>query len=153
MLINATLCYVRDNTRTLMLFRNKKINDIHKGKWNGLGGKFLAGESPEECAVREVAEESGLIVRRMQMKGVLTFPGFDGENDWVVFVFLIKDFTGTLTESPEGRLAWINTHELLDLPLWEGDRVFLPWLDQPGFFSGKFNYTKGVLTGHHVVFY
>ena len=82
MIINATLCYLRRDRYTLMLYRNKKPDDIHQGKWNGLGGKFEAGETPEECACREVREESGLIPDELVLKGVLTFPCFDGVNDW-----------------------------------------------------------------------
>ena len=77
----ATLCYIRDGEKTLMLHRNKKANDMHEGKWNGLGGKVEGGESPEACAIREVLEESGLVVSKPQYKGFITFPNFDGEND------------------------------------------------------------------------
>jgi 8-oxo-dGTP diphosphatase len=153
MVINATLCYVRHNNHTLMLRRSKKKNDIHTGKWNGLGGKFEIGETPEECARREILEESGLSVSSLRMKGILTFPCFDGENDWIVFVFLTRNFTGSLIDSPEGDLQWIPDNALLNLPLWEGDTIFLPWLDRNVFFSGKFIYSKGKLLGHSVVFY
>ena len=72
----ATLCYIRQNNKTLMLHRVKKKNDIHQDKWNGLGGKFLPGETPEECVVREVKEESGLHIIKPELKGILTFPEF-----------------------------------------------------------------------------
>jgi len=87
----ATLCYIKDNStnKTLMLYRNKKENDYHEGKWNGLGGKFELGETPEECAIRELKEESGLTVENPKLKGLLTFPNFDGVDDWYVFVFVI----------------------------------------------------------------
>ena len=85
----ATLCYVRHQGKTLMLHPIKKENDMHAGKWNGLGGKMEAGETPEECAIREVREESGLIAEHLQLKGFLTFPMFDGKKDWYVFVFVI----------------------------------------------------------------
>ncbi len=143
--ILATLCYVMDGQRTLMLFRNRKKNDIHKQKWNGLGGKLEAGETPEECAVREVFEESGLTVTNPFMRGVLTFPLFDGENDWYVFLFEMHEFSGELIDSPEGELAWIPNEELLDLNLWEGDRIFLRWLGKPGLHSGVFRYENGEL--------
>lgn len=152
--INATLCYVRENGRTLMLYRNKKENDLHVGKWNGLGGKFENGETPEDCARREIYEESGLTATDLILKGVLTFPCFDGTNDWVVFVFVIPRFEGTQTDqSPEGDLHWIDDDQLLELPLWEGDRIFLNWLKKPGFFSGKFVYKDGILKDHQVSFY
>ncbi|HPQ40719.1 MAG TPA: 8-oxo-dGTP diphosphatase [bacterium] len=153
MIINATLCYLRRDRYTLMLYRNKKPDDIHQGKWNGLGGKFEAGETPEECACREVREESGLIPDELVLKGVLTFPCFDGVNDWVVFVYVIPAFHGDVIPSPEGRLEWIPDHKLLSIELWEGDRIFLPWLEKPGFFSGKFVYKDGSLLHHKVSFY
>ena len=153
MIINATLCYVRDRDHTLMLFRNKKPNDVHEGKWNGLGGKFINGESPEECALREIEEECGLKCSLLAMRGILTFPQFDGQNDWLVFVFEANQFCGELIESPEGRLEWIENERLMDLNLWEGDRIFLKWLDENRFFSGKFVYKKGILQHYDVVFY
>ncbi|RMH68418.1 MAG: 8-oxo-dGTP diphosphatase [Gemmatimonadetes bacterium] len=150
----ATLCYVKSGGKTLMMHRIKKKNDMHEGKWNGLGGKFNPGETPEMCARREVEEESGLIATRLILKGFLTFPQFDGTHDWYVFVFIIDEFEGELIEnSPEGHLAWIDDSQLLNLNLWEGDRIFLKWLDQPPFFSGKFTYHEGVLIDHSVNFY
>ena len=136
----ATLCYVRYDGKTLMIHRIKKQDDMHAGKWNGLGGKLEPGETPEECAVREIREESGLLVSNLLLKGILTFPVFDSNEDWYTFVFLIRDFKGDLIDSQEGVLRWIGDSELLDLELWEGDRIFIPWLDRPGFFSGKFVY-------------
>jgi 8-oxo-dGTP diphosphatase len=149
----ATLCYVRRDGKTLMIHRVKKANDIHQGKWNGLGGKLEPGETPEECAVREIREESGLIVTGLVFKGMIIFPGFADEQDWYTFLFVADAFDGELIDSPEGNLAWIDDGELLDLELWAGDRVFLPWLDRPGFFSGKFIYEDGVFIEHQVNFY
>ena len=149
----ATLCYVRRNDKTLMIHRVKKENDMHKGKWNGLGGKFEAGETPEECAIREVFEESGLKIANPQLKGILTFPGFANDEDWYAFVYLIREFEGELINSPEGALKWIDDSELMALNLWEGDLIFLPWLDRPGFFSAKFVYKESKLRTHQVVFY
>lgn len=146
----ATLCYLRRNGRTLMLHRVKKANDVHEGKWNGLGGKFEPGESPEECVIREVREESGLKIRRPRLKGVLTFPDFAKGDDWYVFVFTAADFTGRLLDSPEGNLAWIPDSDLLKLNLWGGDRVFLPLLRRRGHFSGKFHYRNGRLAKYSV---
>lgn len=139
--------------QTLMLHRVKKPGDVHAGKWNGLGGKFLAGESPEECALREIHEESGLRARSVELRGVLTFPLFTPGEDWYVFVFISRDFEGDLIDSPEGVLAWIPTDKLFDLELWEGDRIFLPWLDQRLFFSAKFYYRESRLIEHQVSFY
>ncbi len=149
----ATLCYVRRDGETLMVHRNKKANDMHLGKWNGLGGKLEAGETPEECAVREIYEESGLRVSNPLLKGFLTFPGFANDEDWYAFVFVVKEFSGELVESDEGDLEWIDNQHLLELNLWEGDRIFIPWLEQPGFFSARFTYRNNLLFDHQVVFH
>ena len=111
----ATLCYVMDDDKTLMLYRNKKENDYHEGKWNGLGGKLEQGETPEECAIREVYEESGLKVSDPKMKGLITFPMFDGVDDWYVWVFVFKKFEGKQIDSPEGTLEWIQNNKLTKL--------------------------------------
>lgn len=149
----ATLCYVKHNGHTLMLHRVKKQNDMHAGKWNGLGGKLDAGETPEACVIREVWEESGLQIRNPRLRGVLTFPAFANDEDWYAFLFTATEFEGALIDSAEGVLRWVPDGELLALNLWEGDRVFIPWLDQPHFFSGKFVYKAGKLEGYEVVFY
>jgi 8-oxo-dGTP diphosphatase len=149
----ATLCYVRGGGQTLMIHRIKKPNDMHQGKWNGLGGKLEPGETPEECARREIYEESGLTVGRLELKGFLTFPAFSKEEDWYAFVFVATQPEGELIDSTEGVLEWVDDDRLLDLNLWEGDRVFIPWLDRQSFFSGKFIYEDGRLVEHQVVFY
>ncbi|MGM5483140.1 MAG: NUDIX hydrolase [Nanobdellota archaeon] len=149
----ATLCYIKYKGKTLMLHRVKKENDMHEGKWNGLGGKFEAGETPEECVIREIREECGLILKNPVLKGIITFPKFDGLYDWRVFVFVAKDFTGEIIESNEGNLKWIDDEKLLDLNLWDGDKIFLKWLNRTGFFSAKFIYDNGSLIDHNVVFY
>ncbi len=149
----GTLCYVRQSGRTLMLYRNKKPQDFHEGKWNGLGGKLELGETPEECVQREVQEESGLTIQSPVLHGILTFPAFDEVDDWYVFVYTADCFCGELIDSPEGELAWIADGKLMDLNLWEGDRIFLPWIGSGQFFSGKFVYRKGSLVEHEVTFY
>jgi 8-oxo-dGTP diphosphatase len=149
----ATLCYVRQGDQTLMVHRIKNRNDMHEGKWNGLGGKLEPGETPEECAIREIYEESGLKVRHPELKGLLTFPGFANDEDWYAFVFVVTEFTGELIDSPEGDLAWVDNSGLVELNLWEGDKIFLSWLERPGFFSGKFIYQEGKFIDYNVVFY
>ena len=149
----ATLCYVRQDGKTLMIHRVKKQADMHKGKWNGLGGKLEPGETPEECARREIREESGLDVEQLTLKGFLTFPQFSAGEDWYAFVFTAQGVKGSLIESPEGDLAWIDDQCLLELELWEGDRYFIPWLDQAGFFSAKFTYQNGALVDQDAAFY
>ena len=146
----ATLCYVRKSGKTLMLHRVKKANDVHEGKWNGLGGKFEPGESPEDCVIREIREESGLKIRSPKLKGVLTFPGFANNEDWYVFVFIATEFSGRLIDSDEGNLEWVPDQKLLKLNLWEGDKVFLPLLKRRGHFSGKFHYKNGQLAKYSV---
>ena len=115
----ATLCYIRHRDRTLMVHRVKKENDIHAGKWNGLGGKFEPGESPEDCARREILEESGLVARSLRLKGLLTFPEFAQGEDWYAFVFVVDEYEGELIDSPEGNLAWVRNTEIFDLNLWD----------------------------------
>jgi len=155
----ATLCYVQKDDKTLMLYRNKKENDIHEGKWNGLGGKLEEGETPEECVVREIYEESGLKIKNPKLRGLLTFPKFLGNETWYVWLYTANEFTGQLIEndkSEEGKLEWIANSELLNLNLWEGDRIFLKWvLDEKdkGIFSAKFNYKSGKLKEYSVKFY
>lgn len=150
----ATLCYIRRNHQTLMLHRNKKPNDMHEGKWNGLGGKFETGESPEDCIIREVFEESGLIIKNPKLHGFITFPSFDQKDDWYVFIYTCNHFEGELIDSAEGHLEWIDNHKIPDLPLWEGDRIFLKWIDEhEDFFSAKFNYNDSKLEDYSVVFH
>jgi 8-oxo-dGTP diphosphatase len=151
-MILATLCYVKHNGSTLMVHRNRKANDIHEGKWNGLGGKFEAGETPEECVIREVYEESGLSIRSPKLCGLLMFPHFKG-NDWYVFVFTATEFTGELTDSPEGTLEWIPDERVLHLALWESDHIFMPWIHEGKFFSAKFVYEGDQMCEYDVAFH
>lgn len=151
-MILATLCYIHHNNHTLMLHRVKKADDMHAGKWNGLGGKFEPGETPEECVVREVREESGLEIRKPRLVGLLMFPHFKGA-DWYVFVFTAREFEGELIDSSEGHLEWIPDAEVESLLLWESDHVFLPWIREGRFFSAKFIYEGEEMKGYEVVFH
>lgn len=135
-----------------MLLRNKKKNDVHEGKYNGLGGKLEAGESPYECVVREVKEESGLDIKPA-LRGVMTFPLFTPGEDWYVFLYTADDFSGELIDSPEGELEWVEDEKVPGLNLWEGDRHFLKWLYEGHCFSAKFTYKEGKLVDHSVAFY
>lgn len=135
-----------------MVHRNKKANDIHEGKWNGLGGKFEAGETPEECVIREVFEESGLSIRHPKLCGLLMFPKFKG-NDWYVFVFTADAFDGELIDSPEGHLEWVPDENILSLNLWESDHIFMPWIKEGKFFSAKFEYQGDQMCTYDVVFH
>lgn len=149
----ATLAYLRRDGHTLMLHRNARADDHHLGRWNGLGGKFEPGESPEACLRREVREESGLEVQEARLRGVLTFPDFDGEHDWYAFVYVVPRFGGELRASDEGSLHWVPDSEVARLPLWPGDRLFLPWLDRPGVFSATLRYADTRFVGYDAVVY
>ena len=152
-MILATLCYIKNNGHTLMVYRNKKPNDMHEGKWNGLGGKFDPGESPEECIIREVREESGLDIHNPCMHGLLLFPNFKSD-DWYVFVFTASDFSGELiANSPEGVLEWVPDEKLTSLTLWESDQIFFPWLEREYFFSAKFIYDGNEMQTYEVAFH
>lgn len=136
-----------------MLHRIKKVNDMHEGKWNGLGGKIEAGETPEECAIREVREESGLRMINPVLRGIITFPQFSRGDDWYTYIFVANEYSGELIDSNEGVLAWVDNDKLLELPMWSGDPIFMRWLNEPHFFSAKFVYSAGELANYEVVFY
>jgi len=150
----AVLCYVTHEDSVLMLHRNKRKTDYHLGKWNGLGGKFLPGESPEQCLLREVWEESGLQPETYSLRGIITFPLFDGVEDWYTFVYTASSAKKEVIDPEEGTLAWIPRSEVLSLNLWEGDRIFLDWVfNRTEFFSAVFRYRAGEFKDYEVVFY
>ena len=146
----STLAYLKRDGKTLML---EKGRGYQIGKFNGLGGKFDKAETPEECVIREVREESGFVVKSMQLKGFITFPNFDGDNDWFVFIYVVDDFSGEMIASDEGKLHWIDDDKVIAQNIWPGDKVFLPWLAQSKIFSAKFNYKDGEFVDYEVVFY
>ncbi len=151
----ATLGYIRKDSKTLMLHRIKKENDIHEGKWNGVWGKFDPGETPEECMIREIEEETGLIARDPILKGIITAPMFAKWEDWYIFVYEIVDFSWELIECSEWDLEWIDDDRVLWLNLWEWDRYFMEWMQEKKdqIFSGKFVYEDGNLISHTGVFH
>ncbi|MEA3424257.1 MAG: 8-oxo-dGTP diphosphatase [Bacillota bacterium] len=155
-MILSSLCYIRKDGKTLMLKRDKREKDFHKGKFNGVGGKFESGEIPEECLLREVYEETGLKLVDYQYEGIISFPKFDGVNDWYTFVYTSDDFTGDIVDSDEGTLHWINDGELASLNLWEGDPYFLEWIYSSEYkdrtFSAKFIYIDKKYMSHEVIF-
>ena len=133
----ATLCYVKENNKTLMIHRIKKPNDIHQGKWNGLGGKLEAGESPEQCIIREVKEECGFEIIQPRYHGLLVFVDFK-QDDWYVWVFSADHFNGELLgTSDEGNLEWVADENVSKLNLWASDQIFLPWLKSEKIFSAR----------------
>ena len=153
-MVLATLCYVKKDNKTLMIYRNKKPNDMHEGKWNGLGGKLEARESPEDCVMREIKEESGLDIKNPKLVGLLTFPAFDiQKRDWHVFVYIANEFSGELIVSPEGELHWINDDKILDLNLWESDHMFIKWIKEDRFFSAKFIFKEEKVIDYNVTFH
>jgi len=135
-----------------MLHRTKKENDMHKNLWVGLGGKLNAGESPEDCVIREVFEESGLKIQNPTLRGILTFPSFSNHEDWYVFLFVAKDFTGEIGDCAEGELAWIEKDKINDLPMHEGDKYFFQWIDElKGVFSAKFIYEDNIFKEYELI--
>ena len=137
----TTLCYIEKGGQYLMLHRVKKENDENKDKWIGIGGKFEDRESPEDCVLREVKEETGLTLTEYRYRGLVTFVSDRWETEYM-HLFTATGYTGTLrADCDEGELAWIDKKALLELPLWEGDRIFLRLLDQGApFFSLKLVY-------------
>ena len=136
-MVNTTLCYITRGDEVLMLHRVKKEKDINKDKWIGVGGKFEAVESPDECLLREVYEETGLTLTSWKCQGVVTF--LLEENDSVfgeyMYLFTADGFEGELKECDEGELKWVSREFLDSLPKWEGDKIFLDllWRDAPFF--------------------
>ncbi|RHT71928.1 8-oxo-dGTP diphosphatase [Ruminococcaceae bacterium AM28-23LB] len=137
---NTTLCYVEQDGKYLMLLRNKKKQDENAGKWIGVGGKFEEGESPQDCLLREVQEETGLRLTQYRFRGIVTFVSDRYETEYM-HLFTAHGFEGELIPCDEGELKWVEKDEVLSLPLWEGDREFLRLLreDAP-FFSLKLVY-------------
>ncbi|MCD8051667.1 MAG: 8-oxo-dGTP diphosphatase [Clostridiales bacterium] len=144
-MLNTTLCYIEQNGCYLMLHRVKKENDLNHDKWIGVGGKFEDGESPEECVCREALEETGLTLRRPEYRGLVTFVSDRWETEYM-HLFVARDFSGTLTDCDEGTLEWVPKERVGQLPLWEGDHIFLRLLDEAGpFFSLKLVYQGDAL--------
>ena len=139
-MINSTLCYLERGDEYLMLHRVKKVNDMNHDKWIGVGGKFEEGESPEDCILRETFEETGLTLTDYRYRGLVTFVSDQYPTEYM-HLFTANRWTGESQPCDEGELAWIKKAELLSLPLWEGDKIFLRLLDTDRpFFSLKLKY-------------
>ena len=140
-MILSTLCYIKKDNQVLMLHRMKKSIDPNGGKWIGVGGKLEQNESPDECIIREVYEETGLHIQP-QLRGILTFILPKWENE-LTFLYTSNNFEGTIKECNEGQLHWIDKYKVIDLNLWEGDKHFLPkLLETNDFFTMKLVYDK-----------
>ncbi len=136
----TTICYIEQDGNYLMLHRTKKENDQSHDKWLGVGGKFEKDESPDECILREVKEETGLTLTSYQLRGVMTFVSDIWETEYM-FIYTADEFEGELAECSEGDLQWIKKTEVMNLKLWEGDKIFLKKLiDGDGFFTVKMEY-------------
>ncbi len=142
---NTTLCYIEKYGCYLMLHRTKKKNDQNKDKWIAVGGKFENGESPEECALREVKEETGLILKSCDYKGIVTFVSDKYETEYM-HIFYSNDFEGNIHECDEGELEWVKKEKVYSLYSWEGDKIFLSLIEKSQkFFSLKLVYLGEIL--------
>lgn len=126
-MLNTTLCYLEKDNKYLMLHRVKKNHDPNHGKWIGVGGKCEKNEAPDECIIRETWEETGLTLINPRLRAVATFISNEWEAEYM-FIFTATEFTGTLTDCNEGELAWVEKSKLMELNLWEGDKIFLKLL-------------------------
>ena len=145
-MLNTTLCYVLRGDEVLMLHRVKKKNDINKDKWIGIGGKFEAMESPDECLLREAREETGLTLIDYACRGVVTFLTENPQEGEYMYLFTADGFEGEITDCNEGDLQWVRRDFLWDLPKWEGDRIFLKLLfENAPFFLLTLRYDHGNL--------
>ena len=155
-MINTTLCYIRRGADYLMLHRTKKEHDLNRDKWIGIGGKFEDKESPEDCLLREVREETGLTLTDYRYRGIITFVSDRWPTEYM-HLFTADGFSGALKECDEGVLEWLPRGRLLELPHWEGDAIFLKLIEDDGqpFFSLKLRYegetlAEAVLDGKHL---
>ena len=144
--ILGTLGYIlsEDQSKVLLVHRNAREEDEHLGKYNGLGGHMESGEDVAACIRREIMEEAGIEVLQMQLRGTVNWTGFGSKGeDWLGFIFLITEFSGTpYTSNEEGDLSWVELNKISELPMWEGDRYFLPLVfdNDPRQFHGYMPY-------------
>lgn len=142
----TTLCHLENEQgKYLMMHRVKKVNDVNRDKWVGVGGKFEDGESPEECVLRETLEETGLTLTDYRYRGIVTFVSDLWETEYM-HLFSATGWTGEMKECDEGELVWIAKSAVYDLPIWEGDKIFFRLLEQDvPFFSLKLRYVGETL--------
>ncbi len=138
----TTLCYIEHDGKYLMLHRVKKDKDINKDKYIGVGGHFEYGESPAECLLREVKEETGLTLTSYRARGIITFVYGQDVTEYM-HLYTADGYTGDMLDCDEGELVWIEKEKVYDLPIWEGDKVFFRLLEEDkGFFSVKLVYSE-----------
>ncbi|MDE6434171.1 MAG: 8-oxo-dGTP diphosphatase [Lachnospiraceae bacterium] len=141
----TTLCYIEKDEKYLMLHRTKKEKDINKDKWIGVGGHFEENESPEECLLREVYEETGLTLHSWKFRGIITFMSNQCQTEYMC-LYTSDDFSGNLCDCEEGTLEWISKNEIASLPIWTGDKIFFKLLlNEHPFFSLKLRYEDNLL--------
>ena len=150
----TTLCYIEHDEKYLMLHRTKKEKDFNKDKWIGVGGKFEQNETPEECLLREVREETGLTLTEYTLRGIITFISDEWETEYM-YLYTATAWTGEMTAAcDEGELVWVEKDAVPKLRLWEGDRLFLDLLrTEDRFFSMKLRYEGEKLAEHGVRVY
>lgn len=145
----TTLCYIEQDEKYLMLHRVLKKNDINKDKWIGVGGHFEKGESPEDCLLREVKEETGLTLTAYQFRGIITFTFSSkgkGTDTEYMCLYTANEYEGELISCSEGNLEWVNKKDIFSLKLWEGDKIFFRLLQEGRpFFSLKLVYQEDEL--------
>lgn len=147
---NTTTCYIEKDGKYLMLHRVKKKNDMNKDKWIGVGGKFEEGESPEECLLREVKEETGLDLNSYKLRCIVTYVSNKYETEQM-YVFTSNDFSGELIECNEGNLKWIDKYNILNLNIWEGDKFFIKKMQKDdNFFTLKVEYEGEKLVNYKI---
>lgn len=151
----TTLCYIEREGQYLMMHRVKKEKDINRDKWVGVGGHFEDNESPEECLLREVSEETGLKLLNYRLRGVITFISDRWQTEYM-FLYTADSFEGQIGKCDEGNLEWVDKDTVYELPIWEGDKIFFRLLEQESpFFSLKLRYigeelVEKVLNGERI---
>lgn len=136
----TTLCYIEKDDSYLMLHRVKKVNDVNQDKWIGVGGKFEEDETPDECLLREVKEETGLDLKQYQFRGLVTFISDKWETEYM-HLYTATDYEGELKTCDEGELVWVSKKDISSLNIWEGDKIFFDLLDETKeFFTLKLRY-------------
>ena len=152
-MFNTTLCYIEKDGAYLMIHRIKKKNDMNKDKWLGVGGKLEEGESPFDCARREIKEETGLTVDRLRYHGIITFVS-DLYGTEYMHLFSATEYEGEINyDCDEGRLEWVKKEEISTLPIWEGDKIFFKLMEsEERFFSLTLRYEGDRLASHTLEF-